>query len=132
VVAALVVLLVVGSVGVVGTAFLVRPHRPDEELDDQPRVMSTLPPVPPPARKPAAVVAEPVRPLPPPPRAVRRCGHCRAAGHTRALCPRLTGLQMLPVGADQAAGSTSSVAGPSWSTSRWAEVSAAPMRSVPR
>ena len=91
---ALVVLLVVGSAGVLGTALLVHPRRADEELDEAPRPMSALPPVPPPARPPVAL--QPVRPLPPPPRPVRRCGYCRAAGHTRALCPRLTGLQMLP------------------------------------
>lgn len=89
---ALVVLLVIGSGGVLGTALLVRPHRPDAELDDLPRPMSALPPVP--ALRRAS--PEPAGPLPPPPRPVRRCGHCRAVGHTRALCPRLTGLQMLP------------------------------------
>jgi hypothetical protein len=31
-----------------------------------------------------------------PPRPVRRCGHCRAAGHTRTTCPRLTGALPLP------------------------------------
>jgi hypothetical protein len=30
------------------------------------------------------------------PRPVRRCGHCRAVGHTRTTCPRLTGALPLP------------------------------------
>lgn len=30
------------------------------------------------------------------PRAVRRCGNCRAAGHIRPACPRLTGALPLP------------------------------------
>jgi hypothetical protein len=99
VVGALVVLLVAGSVGMLGTALLLRSQGPaGEAAPDQPRVMHVLPPVPPPARTPKPVAAQPVRPLPPPPRPVRRCGHCRTAGHTRALCPRLTGIQMLPTG----------------------------------
>ena len=30
------------------------------------------------------------------PRPVRRCGNCRAVGHTRPSCPRLTGALPLP------------------------------------
>jgi hypothetical protein len=30
------------------------------------------------------------------PRPIRRCGHCRAVGHTRPTCPRLTGALRLP------------------------------------
>jgi hypothetical protein len=30
------------------------------------------------------------------PRPVRRCGNCRAVGHTRPACPRLTGALPLP------------------------------------
>jgi len=49
VVEALVVLLVAGSVGVLGTALLLRSQRPaDEALPDQLHVMRALPPVPPP------------------------------------------------------------------------------------
>ena len=33
----------------------------------------------------------------PVPRPVRRCGNCRAVGHTRPSCPRLTGALPLPM-----------------------------------
>ena len=63
-----------------------------------------LPPVPaPPVAAPPAPVdvsrLEPKVVLIPPvavPRPVRRCGNCRAAGHVRPSCPRLTGALPLP------------------------------------
>ena len=54
-----------------------------------------------PAPEPRAVVPAPVLTvlLAPPvsvPRPVRRCGNCRAVGHIRPACPRLTGALPLP------------------------------------
>jgi hypothetical protein len=62
-----------------------------------------LPPVP----EPPQSVAAPAHASPPEPnvvlirpvavpRPVRRCGHCRAVGHMRTTCPRLTGALTLP------------------------------------
>jgi hypothetical protein len=93
VVLALVLMVVVGSFGGLVAMFLA----PSRDTD-RPRVIETLPPVPPARpRGTDLVAARPlVVPLPPPPRPVRRCGHCRKVGHTRALCPTLTGALTLP------------------------------------
>jgi hypothetical protein len=93
VVLALVLVVVVGSFGGLVAMFLT----PSRDTD-RPRVMETLPPVPPARRRGTDLVTERpiVVPLPPPPRPLRRCGHCRALGHTRTVCPRLTGALTLP------------------------------------
>ena len=57
------------------------------------------PPVPAPEPRAAVPSPVPVVLLAPPvavPRPVRRCGNCRAVGHTRPACPRLTGALPLP------------------------------------
>jgi hypothetical protein len=68
-----------------------RPRIPATVVEGE--LHDTLPPVT--SRRPAL---ENVVLIPPalPPRPVRRCGHCRAAGHTRTTCPRLTGALPLP------------------------------------
>lgn len=88
----LVALLVMFSRGSSTTA--PRPRFPET---DPPRLAESLPPVPPARQKATDAAARPiVVPLPPPPRPVRRCGHCRAQGHTRTVCPQLTGALTLP------------------------------------
>jgi hypothetical protein len=71
-----------------------RDDRPGEDREDRPA------PLPGAAadRAPTRLPLEKVVVLAPPavPRPVRRCGHCRAAGHTRTTCPRLTGALPLP------------------------------------
>ena len=101
------VLAVVGSVGGFVTVLLL-PSRgtsaealqdqPCSPETDRPRLLQTLPPVPParPRGTDLAAARPIVVPLPPAPRPVRRCGHCRAHGHTRTVCPRLTGALTLP------------------------------------
>jgi hypothetical protein len=106
VVLALVLLVVVGSFGGLVTMLLMpsradsavaRQDRPWFPETDAPRYIETLPPVPPARPRGSEIAARAiVVPLPPPPRPVRRCGHCRAQGHTRTLCPRLTGALTLP------------------------------------
>jgi hypothetical protein len=62
-------------------------------------LVAGLPPVPAPEPRPAVPSPVPVVLLAPPvavPRPVRRCGNCRAVGHTRPACPRLTGALPLP------------------------------------
>jgi len=106
VVLGLVLLVVVGSLaGLVtmllmsfrGPSALASQDRPWVPESDRPRSIETLPPVPPaPPRGLDPAVRTVVVPLPPPPRPVRRCGHCRTQGHTRTVCPRLTGALTLP------------------------------------
>jgi hypothetical protein len=108
VVVALVLVLVVLVAWVVAGR-IVRRLAPAGDRPDGTRLAIGLPPVPapttpvagpPPASRPVDVSAlESKVVLMPPvavPRPVRRCGNCRAVGHTRPSCPRLTGALPLP------------------------------------